>query len=87
MITCYIYSLVIASNFLANSSYKNVLIIGAEKLSAFINWEDRTTCVIFADGAGASLVMQSDGESKLTFNDWVFHKVDNGLSQSDILIL
>ncbi len=61
----YIYALVIASQFLKNGSYKNVLIIGAEKLSSFLNWEDRTTCVIFADGAGASVVLPSDGSSKL----------------------
>ena len=65
----YIYALVIASNFLANNSYKNALIIGAEKLSAFLNWEDRTTCVIFADGAGASIVTPSQGESKLLAYD------------------
>ncbi len=61
----YIYALVIASQFLNNGSYKNVLIIGAEKLSSFLNWEDRATCVIFADGAGASVVLPSDGSSKL----------------------
>jgi len=65
----YIYALVIASNFLSNNSFKNALIIGAEKLSAFLNWEDRTTCVIFADGAGASIVTPSQGESKLLAYD------------------
>jgi len=61
----YIYSLVIASQFLKNGSYRNTLIIGAEKLSSFLNWEDRTTCVIFADGAGASVILPSDGSSQL----------------------
>jgi 3-oxoacyl-[acyl-carrier-protein] synthase-3 len=65
----YIYALVIASNFLITNSYKNALIIGAEKLSAFLNWEDRSTCVIFADGAGASVVTPSEGESKLLAYD------------------
>ncbi len=36
--------------------YKNVLVIGSEALSRFLNWKDRTTCVLFGDGAGASLV-------------------------------
>jgi 3-oxoacyl-[acyl-carrier-protein] synthase-3 len=36
--------------------YKNVLVIGSEALSRFVNWKDRTTCVLFGDGAGASLV-------------------------------
>jgi len=61
----YIYSLVIAAQFLNNGSYRNTLIIGAEKLSSFLNWEDRTTCVIFADGAGASVILPSDGSSQL----------------------
>jgi 3-oxoacyl-[acyl-carrier-protein] synthase-3 len=65
----YIYALVIANNFLANDSYKNALIIGAEKLSAFLNWDDRSTCVIFADGAGASVIVPSDGSSKLLAYD------------------
>jgi 3-oxoacyl-[acyl-carrier-protein] synthase-3 len=65
----YIYSLVIASNFLANGTYNNVLIVGAEKLSSFVNWEDRSTCVLFADGAGASIILPSDGGSKLLAHD------------------
>lgn len=61
----YIYSLVIASQFLHTNSYKNALIIGTEKLSSILDWQDRSTCVIFADGAGASVLVPSDGESKL----------------------
>jgi 3-oxoacyl-[acyl-carrier-protein] synthase-3 len=61
----YIYALVIASQFLANGNYRNILVVGAEKLSSFLNWEDRTTCVIFADGAGASVVQPSNGGSQL----------------------
>ncbi len=61
----WIYSLVIANNFLVTESCRNVLIIGAEKLTSLLNWEDRTTCVIFADGAGANVIMPSDGSSRL----------------------
>jgi 3-oxoacyl-[acyl-carrier-protein] synthase-3 len=61
----YIYSLVMASQFLQNKNFSNILIIGAEKLSSLIDWEDRSTCVIFADGAGASVVSPSTGGSKL----------------------
>jgi 3-oxoacyl-[acyl-carrier-protein] synthase-3 len=61
----YIYSLVIASKFIDTGSYNNALIIGAEKLTSILNWEDRNTCVIFADGAGASVLVPSNGESKL----------------------
>ncbi len=61
----YLFSLVIASRLLDGGNYKNALIIGAEKLSSFVNWEDRATCVLFADGAGASVLVPSNGESRL----------------------
>jgi len=61
----YIYSLVIVSKFLGNGSYKNALIIGAEKLSSIVDWEDRSTSVLFADGAGASVLIPSSGSSRL----------------------
>jgi 3-oxoacyl-[acyl-carrier-protein] synthase-3 len=61
----YIFALVIASKFLECGHYKNALIIGAEKLSSIVDWQDRSTCVLFADGAGASVVIPSNGSSKL----------------------
>ena len=61
----YIYSLIIAAKFLESGSYKNALIIGAEKLTSIVDWEDRSTCVLFADGAGASVLVPSNGGSKL----------------------
>jgi 3-oxoacyl-[acyl-carrier-protein] synthase III len=61
----YIFSLVIASRFIESGTYANALIIGAEKLSSIIDWEDRSTCVLFADGAGASVIVPSSGPSKL----------------------
>jgi 3-oxoacyl-[acyl-carrier-protein] synthase-3 len=45
-----------ADAFVRTGQYKNVLVIGSEALSRFLNWKDRTTCVLFGDGAGASLV-------------------------------
>ena len=61
----YLYGMVIASRLIDAGDYRNALIIGAEKLTSMVNWEDRTTCVIFADGAGASVLVPSNGESKL----------------------
>ncbi len=43
-----------------SDKYKNVLVLGAEKLSSIVNWTDRNTCVLFGDGAGA-LVLSNDG--------------------------
>ena len=41
-------------------SARNVLVIGSEKMTSWIDWTDRSTCIIFADGAGAAVVGQSD---------------------------
>jgi 3-oxoacyl-[acyl-carrier-protein] synthase-3 len=52
----FIYGLSIASAFIAIGQYRNVLVIGVETLSKIVNWEDRNTCVLFGDGAGAAVV-------------------------------
>ncbi|MBS0663999.1 MAG: ketoacyl-ACP synthase III [Verrucomicrobia bacterium] len=49
----FVYALDTASAMLASGRYRHALVIGAEKLSAITNWKDRTTCVLFGDGAGA----------------------------------
>ncbi|RYZ96450.1 MAG: ketoacyl-ACP synthase III, partial [Proteobacteria bacterium] len=46
----------IADSFVRTGQYKNVLVVGSEALSRFLNWKDRTTCVLFGDGAAASLI-------------------------------
>ena len=48
----FIFAQSVAKQFLLTERCRNVLVIGAELLSRYLNWEDRTTCVIFADGAG-----------------------------------
>lgn len=55
-----LYGLMIASQFIATGMYKNILVIGAECLSKFLNWKDRNTCVLFGDGAGALIVSRVD---------------------------
>lgn len=52
----FIYGLTVAQQFIANGTYKNALVIGAEKLSAITDWNDRNTCVLFGDGAGAAVL-------------------------------
>ena len=61
----FLYSMKIAKRLISDGAFSNALIIGAEKLSSFINWEDRTTCVLFGDGAGAAVLRKAgpdDGE-------------------------
>jgi 3-oxoacyl-[acyl-carrier-protein] synthase-3 len=52
----YVYSLAIASQFIKSGLYSNILIVGSDINSRFMNWEDRTTCFLFGDGAAATLV-------------------------------
>jgi 3-oxoacyl-[acyl-carrier-protein] synthase-3 len=57
------YALGTAANAVSAGSARNVLVIGAEKMSSWVDWTDRSTCIIFADGAGAAVVSPSaDGE-------------------------
>lgn len=56
----FLYAMEIARSLIAIGGKKNALIIGAEKLSAFVNWNDRNTCVLFGDGAGAAVLMPSE---------------------------
>ncbi len=54
------YGLDLASNYIQNRPNMKILLIGAEVLSARVNWEDRNTCVLFGDGAGAVIVTGSN---------------------------
>jgi 3-oxoacyl-[acyl-carrier-protein] synthase-3 len=54
--TGFIYALTVAAQFVASGMYRNVLVFGAEILSKIVDWQDRNTCVLFGDGAGAAVV-------------------------------
>ncbi|HEC30368.1 MAG TPA: ketoacyl-ACP synthase III [Gammaproteobacteria bacterium] len=58
--TGFIYALSIAEKFIQTGAANNVLVVGAETLSRIVNWADRTTCVLFGDGAGAIILGASD---------------------------
>ncbi len=59
----FVYGVVTASQFIATGAMRNVLVIGAEVMSRYVNWEDRNTCILFGDGAGAAVVSQvEDGQ-------------------------
>lgn len=59
--TGFVYSLVVAQQFIATGAYRNILIVGVELLSRFVDWTDRSMCVLFGDAAGA-VVMQASEE-------------------------
>lgn len=52
----FLYALTIASKFIESGSYKKVIVVGCDKMSSIIDYTDRTTCVLFGDGAGAALL-------------------------------
>ena len=52
----FVYGLSIGENFIKSGTYEKVLVIGAETLSRIVDWEDRNTCVLFGDGAGACVL-------------------------------
>ncbi len=56
----FVYALSIADKFIKTGAAKNALVVGAETLSRIIDWSDRTTCVLFGDGAGAVVLSASD---------------------------
>lgn len=58
--TGFVYALGIADNFIKVGSAKCALVVGAETLSRILDWNDRTTCVLFGDGAGAVILQASD---------------------------
>jgi 3-oxoacyl-[acyl-carrier-protein] synthase III len=61
----FIYALEIAQQFIMSRTYDTVLVIGAEKLSSIIDWNDRNTCVLFGDGAGAAVLQSRPGSHGL----------------------
>lgn len=58
--TGFVAGLNIAHNFVRTGLYRHVAVVGAERLSSIVNWEDRRTCVLFGDGAGAAIVSATD---------------------------
>jgi len=62
--TGFVYAVSIAKAFIESGMKKNVLIIGAEKYTSILNYEDRGTCFIFGDGAGAAIISATDNISE-----------------------
>lgn len=58
----FLYALTTGAKFIESGTYKKVIVVGADKMSAILNYEDRTTCVIFGDGGGAVLLEPSTEE-------------------------
>jgi 3-oxoacyl-[acyl-carrier-protein] synthase-3 len=60
--TGFVYGLSVAASMLSSGMYRTALVIGAETLSSIIDWSDRSTCVLFGDGAGAVVLQVGENE-------------------------
>lgn len=77
-----IYGMACAASFIESGMYHNILVIGAETLSKTLDWSDRSTCVLFGDGAGAVVLRASDTNNGLS----AIHLLSDG-SKQDYLTL
>jgi 3-oxoacyl-[acyl-carrier-protein] synthase-3 len=60
----FLYAMAIADQFVRSGVHKHILIVGVELLSRLVDWQDRTTCVLFGDGAGAAVVGPALGDGR-----------------------
>lgn len=60
----FMYGMIVACNMLQNGVYKNVLVVGSEQMSSITDYEDRASCVLFGDGAGAAIFSSTDDRRK-----------------------
>ena len=72
----FIYALSTASQFIETGKHKKVIVVGVDKMSSIIDYEDRTTCVIFGDGAGA--VLLEPNQEGLGVQDFILHSDGSG---------
>lgn len=63
----FVFGIVTAAQFIRTGTYQNVVVIGADLLSRWVDWQDRTTCVLFGDGAGAVVMQACDRDRLLGF--------------------
>ncbi len=60
----WLYGLIVAEGLMAAGNAETVLVVGTEKLTSIVDWKDRSTCVLFGDGAGAAVLRRADGRGK-----------------------
>ena len=61
----FIFALITASQYLSSGKYKRALVIGSDQLSSYVDWQDRGSCILFGDGAGAVAIEASNDENNL----------------------
>jgi 3-oxoacyl-[acyl-carrier-protein] synthase III len=66
----FLYGLELATALITSGTMRRVAVVGGEVMSKVVNWNDRGTCVLFGDGAGAAIVTAGDGSSGLLSSNW-----------------
>ncbi|MGC8798351.1 MAG: beta-ketoacyl-ACP synthase III [candidate division WOR-3 bacterium] len=66
----FLFALEVAANLIIAGTVRKAGVIGAEVMSKVVNWQDRATCVLFGDGAGAAVVALGDGKSGIISSNW-----------------
>ena len=67
----FIYALTMAKNFVENNTFQKVLVVAADALSRITDWTDRTTCVLFGDGAGAAVIGRAVDDRKVILGSYL----------------
>lgn len=83
--TGFVYALQVATGLLHTSSFRNILVIGAEVLTKVLNYQDRNTCILFGDGAGALIVSKGSETNKASFYTASEGDLESTLVVDDIL--
>ncbi len=78
----FVYALSVAKSFIASGAMKTVLVVGAECMSKITDYTDRSTCILFGDGAGAVVVQQGNGRREIITTD-----LGSDGSQAELLTL
>jgi 3-oxoacyl-[acyl-carrier-protein] synthase-3 len=78
----FVYALATASTFIETGRHKKVMVIGADKMSSILIYEDRDTCLIVGDGGGAALLEASDDD--LGVEDFIFHIDGSGMKYLNV---
>jgi 3-oxoacyl-[acyl-carrier-protein] synthase-3 len=78
----FIFGMDVASQYLRTGAYNHVLVVGAEIMTRTLNWKDRTTCILWGDGAGAAILGKGEGGQELLST----HIHTDGANGQDLLL-
>ena len=78
----FIFGINVADQFLSNNTYKNVLVVASEVMTRTLNWQDRSTCILWGDGAGAAILTLDDKGSEVLSS----HIHTDGANGQDLLL-